>query len=1176
MSIPAALLMEGSLKAISVSETCPTLRLTSLEPGSEVRLKQALARNTSLVALIIETERRLPGLGAALAHALIFNTTLQTLDITGAHCEGKAVSLLAETLKKNRSLTSLLLRTCDSDGLLALADALTQNDTLSTLTLGEGIISEEAALAFAHTIQANKALTVLSHNVCMTGTFHGTDNFSSLSITVTTAQSAHALIRACQMNDSLEQLMLSTSICHTAKPGALEQLLRDNSTLQRLELDSVDSREASALASGLRNNEVLEKLVIKKQVGGTDGSWALAHILVNNIGLQTFVLGHDNSENGQSWPLARALRTNSTLTSLTLFGPILSDAACALAGALASNTSLRSLVILENELDEAGAWTLANAIKKNKSLHNVSLSNGTVGDAGAKAFAGVIAHNTSLQYLDLSNNGISGEGILDIVHALAWNTQLITLDLTGNANDRALGEEAAKMLCTVLFDGEAKLGYNIQRITRTSSVQHRSSSSSSSDVGSISRVSELETKLDAIKRELFHKDEEINALRRQLRREKRRSMPRYDERANWRSREAEVEALLHLRMDVSFVDNWRRAEDMRHRPIVGAAGNLFKGTYAGQMVALKQVLLDRAPSLTALIQGKHSNRNHSLLLEVKILLTMRHPHIVPFLGLCYDQADPGVVYLMMTWASGGSLYEYLHTSKAAPSRAERSRMLMEMASAMEYLHAHGVVHRDFKSPNVLLTASLSTQICDFGLSSVSEQSSHVSARLGTELWASPEQFAGDLLTRETDVFSFGCVAWEMVFGLRPWHHLEFMTHQRRIKYIAHCYERHVFMAVDKEINGRTASPEMQDIISGCLQPIGQRYDFGQLYKAFLIQWEAAKQGGPVNLDLHEEILFGADDAVWKLSQDVVDQIDTLLAPLPDAPSTLVAPLRLSLAEHQELLHQVLRKALAGPRSMDPVLSRLRDAALVISHVKNAAFNGAVMRNRIMVRCKCDGQREDLPRPFPVQDMASEHHSSPQEIALLSYATMHPHALNSPYHFLCVPSPNDALHVNLRIQRAFCGLPSFEAAVAILSGDMSHLVPKDGGWMGHGFYVTPDLDFALESAVPIAVKDRDLPRTLERWRLSRFPCCQLVLLCDVVYTNPFPMLSEAQVDGEKLMPGHDAHVAVVNMATKPASNARPFASVEDWQAEGGCPAVQLVLHDGASVLPHALLVFEPGP
>ena len=109
---------------------------------------------------------------------------------------------------------------------------------------------------------------------------------------------------------------------------------------------------------------------------------------------------------------------------------------------------------------------------------------------------------------------------------------------------------------------------------------------------------------------------------------------------------------------------------------------------------------------------------------------------------------------------------------AAPGGRRRSGSRREAARALDYAHRHGVVHRDIKPENILLTSDGSTLVADFGiaraLAGADERLTETGLAVGTPAYMSPEQAAGDkALDARTDIYSLGCVLYEMLAGEPP-------------------------------------------------------------------------------------------------------------------------------------------------------------------------------------------------------------------------------------------------------------------------------------------------------------------------------------------------------------------------------------------------------------------------
>ncbi len=151
--------------------------------------------------------------------------------------------------------------------------------------------------------------------------------------------------------------------------------------------------------------------------------------------------------------------------------------------------------------------------------------------------------------------------------------------------------------------------------------------------------------------------------------------------------------------------------------------------------------------------------------ELEILKKLKHPHIVRcFGGECKDKRQ----FYAMELVEGGTL----DTLLAGRGRLAWELVVeygMQMCDALAYSHKHGIVHRDLKPGNFLITSTGRLKLADFGLASVAA-SRRITAEgrtMGTYQYMAPEQIRGKEITPQTDLYSLGCVFFELLSGQAP-------------------------------------------------------------------------------------------------------------------------------------------------------------------------------------------------------------------------------------------------------------------------------------------------------------------------------------------------------------------------------------------------------------------------
>jgi formylglycine-generating enzyme required for sulfatase activity/dienelactone hydrolase len=178
-----------------------------------------------------------------------------------------------------------------------------------------------------------------------------------------------------------------------------------------------------------------------------------------------------------------------------------------------------------------------------------------------------------------------------------------------------------------------------------------------------------------------------------------------------------------------------------------------------RLVALKVL----RPELAATLGPERFQR------EIRFAARLQHPHILSV----YDSGEAaGQLWFTMPFVEGESLRDRLRREPQLPLD-DALRVAREAAEALGYAHEHGVIHRDVKPENIMLTRDGNTLVADFGIARAvggdgAEQLTATGMSIGTPAYMSPEQAAGaSELDGRTDIYSLGCVLYEMLAGAPP-------------------------------------------------------------------------------------------------------------------------------------------------------------------------------------------------------------------------------------------------------------------------------------------------------------------------------------------------------------------------------------------------------------------------
>ncbi|MGB8946551.1 MAG: Stk1 family PASTA domain-containing Ser/Thr kinase [Streptomyces sp.] len=188
---------------------------------------------------------------------------------------------------------------------------------------------------------------------------------------------------------------------------------------------------------------------------------------------------------------------------------------------------------------------------------------------------------------------------------------------------------------------------------------------------------------------------------------------------------------------------------------------LAHDTRLGRTVAVKTLRVDlaRDPSFQARFRR-----------EAQSAASLNHPAIVAVYDTGEDYVDGvSIPYIVMEYVDGSTLRELLHSGrKLLPERA--MEMTIGILQALEYSHRNGIVHRDIKPANVMLTRNGQVKVMDFGIARAMGDSgmtmTQTAAVIGTAQYLSPEQAKGEQVDARSDLYSTGCLLYELL-TVRP-------------------------------------------------------------------------------------------------------------------------------------------------------------------------------------------------------------------------------------------------------------------------------------------------------------------------------------------------------------------------------------------------------------------------
>jgi eukaryotic-like serine/threonine-protein kinase len=208
-------------------------------------------------------------------------------------------------------------------------------------------------------------------------------------------------------------------------------------------------------------------------------------------------------------------------------------------------------------------------------------------------------------------------------------------------------------------------------------------------------------------------------------------------------------------LQTAFADRYRIERELGRGGM--ATVYLAEDLKHGRNVAIKVL----NPELAANLGAERFDR------EIRMAAQLQHPHIVSL----YDSGSvDGFLYYVMPFVPGESLRDRLNRENQLPID-DALQITLEVCDALSYAHSMGIVHRDIKPENIMLSGGHAL-VADFGIaravaSAETSKLTQTGTAIGTPLYMSPEQAVGDNVGPTSDLYSLGCVMYEMLIGQPP-------------------------------------------------------------------------------------------------------------------------------------------------------------------------------------------------------------------------------------------------------------------------------------------------------------------------------------------------------------------------------------------------------------------------
>eukprot|EP00928_Gymnodinium_smaydae_P043435 TRINITY_DN2909_c0_g1_i1.p1 TRINITY_DN2909_c0_g1~~TRINITY_DN2909_c0_g1_i1.p1 ORF type:complete len:491 (+),score=99.35 TRINITY_DN2909_c0_g1_i1:77-1549(+) len=199
----------------------------------------------------------------------------------------------------------------------------------------------------------------------------------------------------------------------------------------------------------------------------------------------------------------------------------------------------------------------------------------------------------------------------------------------------------------------------------------------------------------------------------------------------------------------------------------GSTATVLKAVWRGQLVAVKELKMGSNSRFDELVKRGFQR-------EIEVLARTKHPNLVTCSGVTLVPFS-----VVSVFYSGGTVFDLLHNDGTELAWWQRYKMLKGIALAMEYLHKFTpqIIHRDLKSPNVLLKTKVASihddpivKVADFGMARTRDKAvwSQMTPTVGTYHWMAPEVHSGTY-DEKVDIYSYAIVLYELIYRDLPFH-----------------------------------------------------------------------------------------------------------------------------------------------------------------------------------------------------------------------------------------------------------------------------------------------------------------------------------------------------------------------------------------------------------------------